>query len=134
MPNEIIDEKMGQQQSELAKLIERNTGADGVHATGIPCLFLTRSSQPTAPMYSLHEPALCIIAQGRKQVLLMGNRFLYGPEQCLVVSVDLPVVGQVIEATPDVPYLGLRLDLEPGQLGALMLEMGMKSSESRQNP
>jgi hypothetical protein len=111
MPNEISDETVGRQQSELAKLIERNTGADGIHSTDIPCLFLSRSSQPSAPMYGLHEPAVCIIAQGRKQVMLMGNRFLYGPEQCLVVSVDLPVVGQVIEATPDVPYLGLRLDL-----------------------
>lgn len=134
MPNEIVDETVGERQSELAKLIERNTGADGIHATEIPCLFLSRSSQPSAPMYGLHEPALCIIAQGRKQVLLMGNRFLYGPGQCLVVSVDLPVVGQVIEATPDIPYLGLRLDLEPGQLGALMLEMGMKPTDARRDP
>lgn len=134
MSNEIVDEMVGQQQSELAKLIERSTGADGIHATEIPCLFLSRSSQPSAPIYGLHEPALCIIAQGRKQVLLTGSRFLYGPEQCLVVSVDLPVVGQVIEATPDVPYLGLRLDLQPGQLGALMLEMGMKSTDGRRDP
>jgi len=132
--NEIVNETVGQRQSELAKLIERNTGADGIHATAIPCLFLSRASQPSVPMYGLHEPALCIIAQGRKEVLLGGNRFLYGPEQCLVVSVDLPVVGQVTEATPDVPYLGLRLDLEPGQLGELMLEMGMKASDGRRNP
>jgi AraC-like DNA-binding protein len=134
MPNDIVDETVGRQQSELAKLIERHTDADGIHATEIPCLFLSRSSQPSAPMYGVHEPALCIIAQGRKQVLLMGNRFLYGPEQCLVVSVDLPVVGQVIEATSDVPYLGLRLDLKPGQLGELMLEMGMKSADARRDP
>src|ERR1044072_963638 len=134
MLDKIVDETMGKQQSELARLIECNTGVDGVHATEVPCLFLSRSSQPSAPMYGLHEPALCIIAQGRKEVLLMGSRFLYGPEQCLIVSVDLPVVGQVIEATPEVPYLGLRLDLEPGQLGALMLEMGMKSTDGRRDP
>src|SRR4051812_40717858 len=134
MTKEIFDETVGKQQSELANLIARFAGADGVHTSEIPGLFLTRSSQPTAPMYALHEPALCIIVQGRKEVMLAGNRFLYGPEQCLVVSVDLPIVGQVIEATPDVPYLGLRLDLEPGQLGALMLEMGIKPSDSRQNP
>lgn len=134
MPNGIVDEMAGKQQSELARLIEHHTGADGIHATEIPCLFLSRSSQPSTPLYGLHEPALCIIAQGRKEVLLTGNRFLYGPEQCLVVSVDLPVVAQVTEATPDVPYLGLRLDLEPGQLGALMLEMGMKSTDARRDP
>lgn len=134
MPNGIIKKTVGKQKSELAKLIEDHTGADGIHATEIPCLFLSRSSQPSSPMYGLHVPALCIIAQGSKQVLLMGSQFLYGPEQCLVVSVDLPVVGQVIEATPDIPYLGLRLDLKPGQLGALMLEMGMKSTDTPRDP
>jgi AraC-like DNA-binding protein len=61
--------------------------------------------------------------------MLMGNRFIYGPDDCLVISVDLPVVGQVIEATPDVPYLAFRLNLDPGQLGALILEMGMTFSD-----
>jgi AraC-like DNA-binding protein len=134
MSNKIINETAGKQRSEMAMLIERIAGADGAHPTAIPHLFLTRSSRPTAPMHVLHEPALCIIAQGRKQVMLMGDRFFYGPEQCLVVSVDLPVTGQVIEATPDVPYLGLRLDLEPGQLSALMLEMGMNSSDTHNSP
>lgn len=134
MPKGIVDETAGQQQSELAKLIERHTGTDGIHETEIPCLFLSRSSQPSSPIHGLHEPALCIIAQGRKQVLLAGNLFLYGPEQCLVVSVDLPIVGQVIEATPEVPYLGLRLDLKPDQLGELMLEAGVKSSDGRRDP
>lgn len=134
MSNGIVNETVGKQQSELAKLIERHTGADGIHETEIPCLFLSRSSQPSVPMYGLHEPALCIIAQGSKEVLLMGSRFLYGPEQCLVVSVDLPVVGQVIEATPDLPYLGLRLDLKPDQLGELLLEMGTKSADARRDP
>jgi AraC-like DNA-binding protein len=41
-----------------------------------------------------------------------------------VISVDLPVVGQVIEATPAEPYLCLRLELDPGQLSALMMESG----------
>ena len=35
-----------------------------------------------------------------------------------------PVVGQVIEATPAEPYLCMRLDLDPGQLSALMMELG----------
>jgi AraC-like DNA-binding protein len=55
--------------------------------------------------------------------MLADEVYYYGPEQCLVISVDLPVVGQVIEATPEAPYLCMRLDLDPGKLGALMLEI-----------
>ncbi|RYE28641.1 MAG: AraC family transcriptional regulator, partial [Hyphomicrobiales bacterium] len=41
---------------------------------------------------------------------------------CLVVSLDLPVIGQVIEATPQEPYLCVKLELDPAAIGALMLE------------
>ena len=37
--------------------------------------------------------------------------------------VALPVVGQVIEASKERPYLCLRLDLEPAMLSALILEV-----------
>lgn len=131
MSEEIMKDTVRSQQSELARLVKQNVSADGVYPTAIPRLFLIRSSQPTLPMPALHEPALCLVVQGRKQVMLMDNKFLFGPEQCLVVSVDLPVVGHVLEATPDVPYLCLRLDLELNQLGALLLEAGIDASDNR---
>ncbi|NVJ14958.1 AraC family transcriptional regulator [Myxococcus sp. AM010] len=110
----------------LARLIQRHTPADGIHQTAIARVVLIRAAQPSEPLHALHEPALCIVAQGRKQVMLANEVFHYGPEQCLVVSVDLPVTGQVMEATPEAPYLCLRVDLDPGQLGALMLEAALE--------
>ena len=58
--------------------------------------------------------------------------YLYGPDHCLVVSLDLPVMGQVIEATPTAPYLCVRLDLDPGELGTLMMEVGLNVSGKQQ--
>src|SRR5215510_5562178 len=117
-------ETVSKRRSELADLIGRNIAADGMQATTIPRLFLMRASQLTEPLPTVYEPALCIVAQGRKQVVLAEEVYFYGPGQCLVVSVDLPAVGQVIEATPAEPYLCLRLNLDPGQLSALMMEVG----------
>src|SRR5882672_5573286 len=97
--NRLTAEIVSNQRSELASLIERNTGADGIHASAISRLFLIRSSQLTEPMPTVYDPALCIVVQGRKQVMLANEVYIYGPEQFLVVSVDLPLVGQVIEAT-----------------------------------
>ncbi len=90
----------GAQQSELAGLIERNVKVDGMHATAIPRLFLMRASQITEPMPAVYEPSVCIVAQGRKQVMLAEQLYFYDQAQYLVVTVDLPVMGQVIEATP----------------------------------
>ncbi len=117
-------------QTELAGLIGRNTKEDGMHATAIPRLILLRSSQPTEPLPTVYEPALCLVAQGRKQVMLANEVYIYDPEQYLVVTVDLPVVGQVIEATPATPYLCLRLDLDPGHLSALMMELGQSAPDN----
>ncbi|MCY1043658.1 AraC family transcriptional regulator [Corallococcus sp. bb12-1] len=117
--------------SELATLVKRHAPTDGLHATAIPRLVLIRASEPTLPLHALHAPALCIVAQGRKQVLLAGESYVYGPDQCLVASVDLPVTGQVVEATSARPYLCFRLDLEPGQLGALMMEARLEAPASR---
>ncbi|HEY7181179.1 MAG TPA: AraC family transcriptional regulator [Blastocatellia bacterium] len=114
--------------AELARLVGRNIGADGIHATAIPRLFLIRRSQPTEPCPTVYDPALCIVVQGRKQVMLADEIYIYGPEQFLVVSVDLPMMGQVIEATPAEPYLCLKFNLDPAQLSALMVELGQGAS------
>ncbi|MFC5396653.1 AraC family transcriptional regulator [Bosea vestrisii] len=110
------------QVEELARLIARFAPSDGVYQTAIPRLKVVRLSQPSEPMHGLHEPALCIIAQGAKQVILGDRIYRYDAAHCLVVSLDLPVIGQVIEATPDEPYLCVKLELDPAAIGALMLE------------
>jgi AraC-like DNA-binding protein len=45
-------------------------------------------------------------------VELGPNRFLYDASRYLLTSLDLPVVSQVIEGSPETPYLCLRLKLE----------------------
>jgi AraC-like DNA-binding protein len=115
---------------ELADLIARNTREDGVHPTAIARAYLIRSSRPTEPLHALHQPALCIVAQGRKQVMVGRTVYVYDRSQYLVVSVDLPVVGQILEASADRPYLCLRLDLDPAVLAALLLEVGPTGPKS----
>lgn len=106
--------------SVLAGHIIRHATSDGMHGTAIPRLSLIRSNRPTEPLHVLHAPAFCLVAQGRKRVMLGREVFHYGPDHFLTVSVDLPVSGEVIEATSDKPYLCLRLDLNPVMLGALL--------------
>jgi AraC-like DNA-binding protein len=107
---------------ELATLIERQTGDDGAHETAIAELTLTRYSAPSEPIVVLYEPSLCLVAQGGKQVLLAGEVYRYDPAHFLLVSVDLPVATQVIEASPRAPYLALRVALDPAIVGELMAD------------
>jgi len=42
-----------------------------------------------------------------------------------LVSVDLPLIGQVIDATPSNPYLAMRLNFEPSQIGDIVMEANL---------
>jgi len=108
--------------AELSDLIERYSEDDGAHATAIPRLFLHRASSPSLPLHTVYEPAVCFMAQGSKQAMAGERLFTYREGDYLVVSVDVPIVSQIIEATPHRPFLCLRLDLDAAVIGALMLE------------
>jgi len=102
--------------SELIQVIDRNTSHEGVNETSINSLFFIRESHITDPKYRVYKPSLCIVVSGVKELLLGNERFKYGPRNYLVASVDLPVTGQVIEATPNAPYLALKIEFNPSQI------------------
>jgi AraC-like DNA-binding protein len=68
-------------------------------------LLLLRQDTPSALEFSLYEPVLCLILQGRKQVSLGEQTLSFGPGECLLVSHDVPVRSKVTRA----PYLVLVL-------------------------
>ena len=99
---------------ELAQLVTRHTDGkgNGVHSTAIAQLeFMRESTAPTA-LRAVYEPTLCIIVQGKKETLLGKETYHYGAAQYLVVTVDLPLSGNIVEATPDKPYLCFKLSLD----------------------
>jgi AraC-like DNA-binding protein len=75
-------------------------------------------------MPSVYQPSLAFVVQGRKRALLNDEVFLYDALNYLVVSVTLPAVGQVLEASPERPYLCLRLKLDLEEIARLLLELG----------
>jgi AraC-like DNA-binding protein len=107
--------------SKLVDIIGRHVRDDGIHSTAIPGISLIRSATPTMPMPVVYEPTLCLVAQGRKQAMLGTTAYVYDPAKYLIASVDLPVMGSVIEASEAVPYLCLALDLDTAVLSELAL-------------
>jgi AraC-like DNA-binding protein len=110
--------------TDLAAAIGRHAGGEGILPTPVPGLHLIRMSRTTEPLHVLHEPAVCIIAQGAKVVMQGDTAYAYDASKYLVVSVDLPLAGHVTRAEPDEPYLCFRLDLSPRLLAELSVELG----------
>ncbi len=105
----------------LIDVIGRHAKGDGMHATPIAGVTLVRSSTPTVPMPVVYEPTLCLIVQGRKRVAAGTVSYVYDASTYLVASVDIPVMGSVIEASETSPYLCLVLDLDMAVLSELAL-------------
>lgn len=118
----VASDDIKDRQTELASIIRRFTPSFGVHETAIAPLQFIRSDAPTEILHSVHKPALCVIAQGRKEVRLHGESYFYDPLNYLVVSVTLPLAGQVVEATEQEPYLCARIDIDPSQLSQVIAD------------
>jgi AraC-like DNA-binding protein len=115
--------------TELAMLVDRHTDSkgDGLHATAINPLRFLRESDTSRAMRGISQPILAIVVQGKKEVLLNEETYLYGVAQYLVVAVDLPICGFAVEASPDHPYLSFALDLDPVQLCDIIAQINLGS-------
>ncbi len=118
MENELCEKR-----AELTALLGRLTAVDGNHQTVIEPLTLHRLSAPSPPVHGVLKPTFCLVAQGSKLTVLGEETHTHNSLRYLLLSVDLPLTVQVTEASPDAPYLGLCLDIDPRQIGALLLEM-----------
>ena len=108
----------------LASLIRAYAPHDGRFELRIPGVHAIRVSRTNPDLvHALQRPALCIVAQGAKSVLLGQEVYEYDASRMLVYSVDLPVAAQVTRASPSEPYLSFKLDLDPHKIAELVLKV-----------
>ena len=115
---------------ELVELIARAIREDGT-VEPLKGLHLNRSSSPREPLHSVYDPVFCVIAQGSKEIFLNNERYLYDPFHYLLVTAELPLVGHVLDASKERPYLSLRLELDPTLVGSVMVEADHPSPQNR---
>lgn len=110
---------------ELAALTRRHA-ARGVAGADCPGLLLIEADAVTPAQQIVYEPMLCVILQGAKRTTLGALSYTYRTGDYLVVSADLPVSGQVLEA----PYTAIGIPLDPVMIADLMLETGTPPAET----
>ncbi|MDF5383468.1 AraC family transcriptional regulator [Vibrio parahaemolyticus] len=115
----------------LAKLIDRWTGNANQYDTPISGLRFSRWTTPTPPTSYTHNPSICLIAQGRKRVLLGEESFIYDANHFLISSVDLPIIANIIEASEQ-PYLGLIVELDLTEISQLIIDSELAFTQSKE--
>jgi AraC-like DNA-binding protein len=119
--------------SDLAHAVERYTDAQNGQSpfeTAIAGLTILRSNQEKRPNHLIFKPALCITVQGAKSAMFGHQRFEYGAGKALVVSVEMPGFGTVVEASPSEPFLGIILEFDITILRKVIDEMASPPAAS----
>ena len=118
----------------LATLLAAHAPYDGRFALRVPGLFVVRRSRPTRGLErATGLPALCIVAQGAKTVMLGREVYSYDASRLVAYAVDLPIAGKVTQASQREPFLVLVLKLDPFKIAELALKVyphGVPSPDS----
>ena len=108
----------------LARLIATYAPHDGCFELRVPGAYAIRRSQTNAELvHGVHQPALCIVAQGAKSVMVGQEVYEYDESRMIAFSVDLPVAAQITRASYSEPFLGFRLNLDPHKVAELLLKV-----------
>jgi AraC-like DNA-binding protein len=105
----------------LKELLIRNAG-EGLTPTALPDVSIQCSGTTTERTGAITEPTVAVIAQGRKETALNGRTFAYGPGQFVITSLELPVIGHIVQASAREPFLAFVLKLSPQRIAELLLE------------
>lgn len=105
---------------EMSAIIARYADSDGEFHTAISNLFFNRRTSPSQPLHTAQWPCFALVTQGAKSLTLGDEVFDYGVGDYLVVSLDLPVVSRVTQATAKVPHMGLGMAIDSARLGEVL--------------
>ena len=109
---------------ELTNLIARAISDDGA-CEALPGVWVHRRSVSIGPIHGRSQPAFCVIAQGSKDVRIGTRTFHYDSAHYLIASIELPIISEIRDASPERPYLSLRLDLDPMLVGSVIVDAGV---------
>ena len=111
----------------LTKSLLRHTRADGETRTIVPGLTLMRFSGPTLVRRGLLRPSFCVVCEGQKIVEAgSGTTLRYGAGQFLVSAIEMPVAGQVLQASKAKPFLAAFFDLCPADVLSVIADANLQ--------
>ena len=121
----------GSAPGDLADELSRRAPADGATVGLWPGMTIYRYSEPTRPTWDeIRSLSVCIVAQGRKMVTAEGQRYLYDRYGYLVLRSNLHFQSQILDASPNEPFLAFVLQIDPAVVRKVSAEMLERRGES----
>lgn len=97
---------------------------DGLVETQVPGLGMMCVEMPAGDLHSIYRPLVCFVLQGAKRMVVGNEERIFHASQSVIVGADMPVVGRIVEASPQMPYLAISVELEMALLREIAVHMG----------
>ncbi|MDG2522578.1 AraC family transcriptional regulator [Caulobacter segnis] len=91
---------------------DANGGGENLFETPMGGVHLLRAYHRPMANRRLHQPSLCIVLQGGKQIMIGEETLDYGVMEALIVSMELPATGRIVDASPTEPFVGIVIDID----------------------
>ncbi|GAA5216812.1 AraC family transcriptional regulator N-terminal domain-containing protein [Corallincola platygyrae] len=112
-----------EQRNRLVEQLEILLPDEGLYPSLSDGIELVRSNHVTSRQAIIYQPILYIVLQGSKQSYLGSECYRYDPLNFLALSVPLPMEGHVIEASPEKPYLAIKIGFTKEMILEMMVQV-----------
>jgi AraC-like DNA-binding protein len=73
----------------------------------------------------MHEPCVCLITQGAKRVVVGDETYEYDAQHYLLTAINLPTLVKIVSASPERPYLGIKLQLDLREISQMLIDSNL---------
>lgn len=108
-------------ESTLAALLRPHATTEGLAPSPVPGVTVFRADRPTECGPCIYDPCVVIVIQGSKRGYLGTHTFNYDTSSYLTFSVPIPLEAEILEASPEEPFLGICLAIEPAVISEIQL-------------
>ena len=115
---------------EFRSLLEKYAPQEGMQPTGVRALYTFRISTPYHKKPEVYEPAIVIGGQGQKYCYVGNRQYDYNPGNFLALFLPMPIEIEVLEASPDKPFLAAAIGIKVSRLANLVLKMDQIESDA----
>jgi len=108
----------------IATYLADSEAAEGLTPIGIDGVEVFHARSDLGLVATVYRPIVCLVLRGSKQMMVGGASHVVHAGQSIVVSMDLPVVARIVDATPDAPYIALSMPIDMGLVRQLEADLG----------
>ena len=120
---------------DLIAELSRMAARIGPNECAWPGLTIYRFTSPQPLQWEeVQSLALCCVVQGRKRVVVDGVGYFYDPFRYLVLTRGMRFQVEVLEASPQLPFLSLVLQIDPAVVRQVCADMADRTTTTFHRP